>query len=263
MTKAPTPCKFCGGPKPPGRGRRTCDPCADKMKPLVEQEAYRRRQVRVAALRAEQPIGKRYLGTPPDGQGWCPRCRQFLALDEFAKSKGKNKSGYCKICYSAYLHARTLRNAFGIDPAEYERLSDMQDGRCAICRTKPRSRRLAVDHDHKTGVIRGLLCSRCNHKVLGAANESSIMLRRAARYLDRPPAVAGEMEPDDVEVTAMMLADGLADCERWADDQQVTRYAVVSPNPDSDDIGESIVSLPYWLFLELTVEVAEQERGAA
>ena len=50
----------------------------------------------------------------------------------------------------------------GIDDAEYERLLEAQGGHCALCPSTPKTRRLHVDHDHKTGTVRGLLCHRCN-----------------------------------------------------------------------------------------------------
>src|SRR5438105_9932161 len=60
-----------------------------------------------------------------------------------------------------------LKKKFGITQAEYDQMFEEQDGVCKICR-KPESRicrgilcRLAVDHDHKTGKVRGLLCSKC------------------------------------------------------------------------------------------------------
>lgn len=58
--------------------------------------------------------------------------------------------------------ARKLMVRYGITSEEYDHMLDMQDGRCAICRRSPRSKHLAVDHDHTTGHVRGLLCDRCN-----------------------------------------------------------------------------------------------------
>ena len=52
---------------------------------------------------------------------------------------------------------------------ERQKLFDKQDGRCAICR-KPESyfsKRLACEHDHKTGLVRGLACFRCNRFLIG------------------------------------------------------------------------------------------------
>lgn len=63
-----------------------------------------------------------------------------------------------------------LLGTYGLTVAEYEQIHGLQEGRCAICLreetvTDPRYgqvRRLAVDHCHETGVVRGLLCARCN-----------------------------------------------------------------------------------------------------
>lgn len=78
---------------------------------------------------------------------------------------------------------------YGIDRDTYERMLKDQSGVCYICR-QPESRRLhkklsrlSVDHCHKTGVIRRLLCARCNH-VLGHTHEDSQLLRRLADYLE-------------------------------------------------------------------------------
>lgn len=62
---------------------------------------------------------------------------------------------------------------------------DTQDGRCAICMRIPRNRRLAVDHDHNTGRVRGLLCFTCNHYVLRYVEGDPIASHNAAVYLSR------------------------------------------------------------------------------
>ena len=56
----------------------------------------------------------------------------------------------------------TRARALGVTDEDYERLLTAQGGHCALCLTKPKSRRLHVDHDHATGRIRGLLCQSCN-----------------------------------------------------------------------------------------------------
>lgn len=55
-----------------------------------------------------------------------------------------------------------LKSKFGITPTDYDRMLVEQSGGCAICGKPPTSRRLHVDHDHDTGKVRGLLCTRCN-----------------------------------------------------------------------------------------------------
>jgi hypothetical protein len=60
-------------------------------------------------------------------------------------------------------HAYHLKATYGITPEQYDEMLSAQGGTCAICAAPPRpSRRLAVDHDHQTGKIRGLLCGLCN-----------------------------------------------------------------------------------------------------
>lgn len=81
-----------------------------------------------------------------------------------------------------------LKRKYGITEEQYNELLLEQAGKCAICLKKPRTRALAVDHDHKTNEIRGLLCSRCNHGLLGNAHDSIEMLKRALDYLENPPA---------------------------------------------------------------------------
>lgn len=55
-----------------------------------------------------------------------------------------------------------LRKTYGLTLAQCNRMNEMNDGLCWICGAKPKSRRLHVDHDHKTGRVRGLLCWHCN-----------------------------------------------------------------------------------------------------
>ncbi len=82
----------------------------------------------------------------------------------------------------------TLRHRYGIGTDDYERLLVVQDGRCAVCgrietarHNNGQIRRLAVDHDHESGEIRGLLCSRCNRRI-GAVVDDPDWLRRAIEY---------------------------------------------------------------------------------
>jgi hypothetical protein len=64
-----------------------------------------------------------------------------------------------------------------------------QGGHCAICPRPPTTTRLHVDHDHKTGLIRGLLCWWCNRKLLPGSRDNADMHEAAAEYLRHPPAV--------------------------------------------------------------------------
>jgi hypothetical protein len=79
-----------------------------------------------------------------------------------------------------YLLDSPKRLAFEVT---YELLSLAQGGVCAIClKTDPAGRRLAVDHDHLTNLIRGLLCGKCNPG-LGMFDDNPVRLRTAGFYL--------------------------------------------------------------------------------
>lgn len=86
-------------------------------------------------------------------------------------------------------HARWIKTTYGITPEQYWAIYDHQGGKCAICqRATGRTKMLSVDHDHKTGEVRGLLCNYCNRHVLGHLRDSVSALLRAVRYLLHPPA---------------------------------------------------------------------------
>jgi hypothetical protein len=70
---------------------------------------------------------------------------------------------------------------YDLDPIEYRRMVAQQNGVCAICREPDRE--LCVDHDHRTGRVRSLLCSHCN-KAIGFLRESPLLARAAATYLE-------------------------------------------------------------------------------
>jgi len=85
-------------------------------------------------------------------------------------------------------HDRYVGITYGLGPGNYDLLYKHQGGRCAGCqRAKGISKRLAVDHDHKTGAVRGLLCHNCN-STLAHFRDDPVALRRLADYLENPPA---------------------------------------------------------------------------
>jgi hypothetical protein len=88
-------------------------------------------------------------------------------------------------------HAGRVERTYGITAEEYRALFIAQGGRCYICQRVARSKRLAVDHDHVTGEVRGLLCADsergCNHAILGNIRDVE-MARRIVKYLEAPPA---------------------------------------------------------------------------
>lgn len=78
-----------------------------------------------------------------------------------------------------------LRRNFGITLEQYRELLLKQDESCAICKRhiSEFNQELAVDHNHTTGEIRGLLCTNCNYRLVAKHTDSNL-LRTIADYLD-------------------------------------------------------------------------------
>ncbi len=113
--------------------------------------------------------------------GKCPRCKPC----ELAKQKEWRSRGESKELNRVRYRKRLLRERYGMTISDYKQMLNSQRGRCLICNALPDSRNgyLSVDHDHITGKVRGLLCSRCNLSI-GKMDDSPALLRRAARYIE-------------------------------------------------------------------------------
>ena len=83
---------------------------------------------------------------------------------------------------------RQLKFRYGLTLDQYQDLLNAQNSKCAICECTIDSKRVktsfAVDHNHITGKIRGLLCNQCN-RALGMFDDSVNVLRKALNYLER------------------------------------------------------------------------------
>ena len=88
----------------------------------------------------------------------------------------------------AKAHDKRMCEVYGLNPGEYVRILEAQNFACAVC-LKQFPYMLDLDHDHKTGIVRGLLCKSDNRKVLPYAKDDPKRLRAAAEYLENPPAV--------------------------------------------------------------------------
>lgn len=137
----------------------------------------------------------------------CTKCGEFKPnIEEFFRHKKdtayQRKTHYlsakCRTCDTKVAtawqkrnpgraKAASLKRKYGIDKREYEAMADSQDGKCLICERAPiekygKSDFLCVDHDHSTGEIRGLLCTRCNLALSGFL-DSKKLLKKALEYL--------------------------------------------------------------------------------
>ncbi len=130
----------------------------------------------------------------------CTYCKEFRSLNKFGKDSNQS-SGLkcrCKKCMNLIqrqdyanngrryedMTKRALKRLYGISLEQYNEMADTQMNCCAICRRHQNNfkHRLSVDHNHKTGEIRGLLCSVCNTG-LGNFKDDTHILERAIEYL--------------------------------------------------------------------------------
>lgn len=72
---------------------------------------------------------------------------------------------------------------YGLSYSDWELLLIRQNHVCAICKRPETGKTLAVDHCHRTGKVRGLLCAKCNQGI-GMFDDNASSLRTAAEYLE-------------------------------------------------------------------------------
>jgi hypothetical protein len=123
------------------------------------------------------------------GMKYCPTCKQVKSLNEFSTMKVRSGvASHCRECTKEWQQKyntspsgkdvrrtfyrknrdrwidQKLQKKFGITLQQYKTILDNQSGMCIICGRTPaeNGKMLAVDHSHKTGKNRGLLCSSCN-----------------------------------------------------------------------------------------------------
>ncbi len=132
----------------------------------------------------------------------CGTCKEHLPHDSFAKCKSNARTGRqwscrsCKAEQAKKYHGRydikfrdwkhNIKKKYGITPDDWDRMYEQQGGKCAICSCDcTTGRKLAVDHCHTSGNVRGLLCAKCNQG-LGYFDDNTDFLGKAIEYLNQP-----------------------------------------------------------------------------
>jgi len=148
-------------------------------------------------------MATKQLYTAVDGHKFCYRCQQSRPVAEFYFYKRAVACPYsatCKPCqrsdrmrrYHASdkqtiwekAFARRIMRDYGITVREYLEFLLKQGSVCAICKKPPKERcRLSVDHCHRTGKVRGLLCRACNRGI-GIFKDQPALLASAMAYLE-------------------------------------------------------------------------------
>ena len=136
----------------------------------------------------------------------CRPCKKIRAKNYYTKNiekiKDKAKTAAARLRARAYTRTpkarRTIFNGhlkrkFGITADQYEGMFRRQNGACAICRgINLNGKRLCVDHDHRTGIVRALLCDVCN-TTLGKVGESIEILTALSEYIERWKRICGSV----------------------------------------------------------------------
>ncbi len=117
---------------------------------------------------------------------YCKECTKDVRKKAYRRNKDKIKTR-CKKWYqqnSEKVWRQRLIYKYGITSEWYEQTLNEQNQCCAICGAKAFERRMAVDHCHKKGNLRGILCANCN-VLLGLAGDDIELLEQAVNYLKR------------------------------------------------------------------------------
>ena len=122
----------------------------------------------------------------------CPQCGQTLPLTDFHRTRRRAEglARHCRRCAAERSEAgrraggikgrrQHPRRRSGVRLVEFDELIAAQDGRCAICDAPDPEH---LDHDHRTGWVRGILCFNCNGG-LGQFRDSPELLAQAVSYL--------------------------------------------------------------------------------
>ncbi|WP_176710323.1 endonuclease VII domain-containing protein [Streptomyces sp. Wb2n-11] len=126
---------------------------------------------------------------------FCTGCQEEKGIEHFSQpwvhycrpcANARSREDYIARGGAEYAYAKGLKYHYGLSVDEYAARLEAQGGRCAICREES-PQRLHVDHDHRTGAVRDLLCEGCNHAI-GKAQEDPARLRAMADYLERHTA---------------------------------------------------------------------------
>ena len=122
----------------------------------------------------------------------CRSC-EHIARVEYGKKHADRQNRNRRMAPNKFANYRkhNLKKAYGLTVEQYDVLLESQGGKCAICRAdnngiavSGRQIHFAVDHDHNTGRVRGLLCTKCNHG-LGEFRDNVERLHAAIQYLER------------------------------------------------------------------------------
>ena len=170
---------------------KKCESCLSEFSPFFSWQKYCSKKCRLRESSKAQylrtKVNKRCYrcNGPRDGsQVNCSACRVIQAEQKKSPQGRASLAAWRKTPQGkAYIRWNRIKMKYGLSRDEYLALAESQFYKCAICQE---SRPLVVDHDHTSGLVRGLLCKPCNVG-LGFFKDSIYLMGQAQRYLSHPP----------------------------------------------------------------------------
>ncbi len=175
-------------------GEKVCSECGEK-KPVSEFTKNRHTGTGPSVYKTQCKMCKRLLR---DRVGESERAADYNALTADKRRERKRiylsnpvnlekSRAYAREYAKKNPHRQRMRilAQYGLNEEGYDALLQNQNGCCAICGTQKNGKKMnfIIDHDHKTGKVRSLLCTQCNAG-LGNFRDDFVLLRKAVTYLE-------------------------------------------------------------------------------
>lgn len=156
-----------------------CATCGDVLPEGRPKYCSRSCNNRDSSRRARERLSRERKTTPKMPKA-CKRCGEPTPIGHYGHYKN-----YCSDACRRRQCVETFRfRTYGVTAIQYNAQAKYQQHVCGICQKSCAvHKQLSVDHDHRTGAWRGLLCHRCN-RLLGMADDSAARLAKAAVYLE-------------------------------------------------------------------------------
>lgn len=189
--RVPRKCSQCGADIDLGSRKKMCETCRSTPNPRCKK------------CKQVKPLSRfpRDSSRPSGYFPWCTDCQgESTAVGKFQNPDDEPNGHICPVCDTVVRghanrrfdsmtckdKASSLRTRFGLEVAEYRALVEETGGRCPICQN--RVTQWHVDHNHKTRLVTGVVCSACNVGSLAMTFHDVGYVRRLLAYLEETPA---------------------------------------------------------------------------
>ena len=164
---------------------KICKKCCD-----VSKDAYKLKTKGILPKYAK--VQKELEEAYKKGNFICNICNEEKTLKSFGSHSNANKYNISRVCKECSREKNKISNIkdYGISKEDFAKMLEEQESKCKICnkdikyisRAKEKYESACIDHDHKTGKVRALLCSNCN-RGLGLLKDDETILYNAYKYV--------------------------------------------------------------------------------